>query len=383
MRIGIDIRSLAEAEPTGIPGTKQALIDALIRASPQDEFHLWFNAARRGVPSIVARWQAQPNVRVVTQRWPNRMINGLMITVRRPRLDRILASIDVCLALDWQMNRLTSQCPLVTVVHDLSFQRQPEFLNWRKALWHRLVRPLSLIERSQRIVAVSEATRRELVEWRPELADRVAVINHGFSPSRFRQQQPTDQVRVKQVYGLPESFLLVVATREPRKNLEGLLAALADAPDDWPEIVLVGSGGWGQDWLDTLDPTKSSQIHCLGYVPEADLPALYQLASLTLFPSLAEGFGLPPLESLAAGTPVVAATRGAIPEISRAGVMLVDPTNSRDITRAVRQLLDDDGLRRRLVADGQAVVDHYDWPTTAMAVLTILHEAGGQHAHHD
>ncbi|MGC9469391.1 MAG: glycosyltransferase family 4 protein [Anaerolineae bacterium] len=263
--------------------------------------------------------------------------------------------------------------PTVLTVHDLIPQLLPEhhkplnrwYLRWTMPLYCR---------RADHIIAVSEATRRDLIDLYQLPPEKITVIHEAAAP-RFRPQPLAAQERVRDAYGLPERFLLYVGTIEPRKNLERLLGAWTPLYQEGtvPPLVLVGKRGWLSDgFFESLEasPARSGVI-LTGYVPDADLPAIYSAATAFVWPSLYEGFGLPPLEAMACGTPVVCAKASSMPEVVGDAALLFAPEDEAALRAALRRIVGDGELREALRERGFTRAAAFSWARTAEQTVRV------------
>jgi len=263
--------------------------------------------------------------------------------------------------------------PTVLTIHDLIPQLLPEhhkllnrwYLTWTMPLFCR---------RADHIIAVSEATRRDLLALYDLPAEKVSVIHEAASP-RFCPQPAEDVDRVSAAYGLPEAYVLYVGTIEPRKNLLRLLEAWTPLRQagEAPPLVIVGKRGWlSEDFYAELEasPVRSDVI-LTGYVVDEDLPAIYAGAMAFLWPSLYEGFGLPPLEAMACGTPVVCADASSMPEVVGDAALLFDPRDAGALSAQIRRITGDADLRGDLEQRGLARAVRFSWAETARQTIEV------------
>jgi glycosyltransferase involved in cell wall biosynthesis len=267
---------------------------------------------------------------------------------------------------------------LVATVHDLAFSAMPETVAPETLRLLRTHLPTTLF-RADRLIAVSDATAGELVERLAANRRRIHTIHEGLDPGFASVQPPATSDPA-----LPAPYLLFVSTLEPRKNIGGVLEAfeLVAQSGYAGHLVLVGRWGWRTDAIRRaleLSPVRERIVH-LDYVERGDLPWLYRGADALLFPSWIEGFGLPLLEAMACGTPVVTSGRSAMAEVAGPAAVYVDPADPREIASGVRTLLADPELRERLVRLGRERAARFSWDRAAAATSTALLQAGGRNA---
>ncbi|WP_231577969.1 glycosyltransferase family 4 protein [Thermorudis peleae] len=263
----------------------------------------------------------------------------------------------------------------VVTIHDLGFHYEPAAHPWRQRLYLELGTRWS-IWRAARIIAISQTTARDLMTIYRVPPEKLSVIPHGIDP-HFVPQSPAEQDRVRAKYGLSRPFVLYVGTIQPRKNIRGLLEAfrlLADTHSDLT-LVLAGKRGWLADPIfeALAHHPDRERIRFLGYVPEEDLPGLYSAALVFVMSSQYEGFGLPVLEAMACGTPVVASHRGALPEIAGPAI-LVDALNPQALAQGIQDALCPE-RRPALIAAGLKHVKRFTWEAAARATLAVLEAA--------
>ncbi len=259
--------------------------------------------------------------------------------------------------------------PLVVTVNDVDFLLHPERLSSRgKAFFPRAWEVT--LDRADLIVCPTQIVAND-------------VVAHGVDPSRIRvvhlgvdgvPASPDEVLRVRQRYDIPDSFALFVGTIEPRKNLVGVVAAMQEI-DDLP-LVVVGPDGWQVEGSDLLAPL-GPRVHRLGFVPEGDLGAIYSAATVFLLPSFAEGFGLPIIESMLQGTPVVTSLGTATEEVAAGCAVLVEPTDHHDIVRGIRQILDDPESAADLATRGRRRAGELNWRATGVGYAAVFDEVLG------
>ena len=272
-----------------------------------------------------------------------------------------------------------AKAPSVLVVHDLSHLRYPEVHPpARVAFLNRHLRPA--MARAGAVLTDSRFTEAELLHYFPEVAGRTHVVYPGIS-GRFALA-PAAEVETALdgiLLGDDRRFFLFLSTLEPRKNLAGLLAAYAALPAairGAHPLVLVGQMGWQETNFAAIltGMLARGEVRMLGYLRDELLPALYRRALALVYPSLYEGFGLPPIEAMATGCPVLVANVSALPEVCGDAALYCDPLDVRSITAAMRRLAEDEVLRARLAAAGSARAALYTWEVAAAQVLAVMRE---------
>jgi len=271
-------------------------------------------------------------------------------------------------------------CPVVVSVHDLSFEHLPQTFNRRSRTQLRLTVRNS-VRRAARILSLSEHTRRDIMDTYGIGSESVTAIPLA-APSHFGPVEDHKELqRVRHTYGIEGDYVLYVGSIQPRKNLTRLVQAYAllrskYQNDRFPKLVLVGKCAWLYD--ETMRALKETGLNesvvLTGYVPESDLPALYSGSLCFVYPSYFEGFGLPPLEAMKCGAPVVVGNRTSLPEVVGDAGLKVDPFDVSAIAGAIEQLLNNSGLRDEMRAKGSTRARMFDWRETARQTLKVYEQ---------
>jgi glycosyltransferase involved in cell wall biosynthesis len=263
----------------------------------------------------------------------------------------------------------------VVTVHDLTFVRFPEMCTTDTLQYPELIR--RAVRRGAWVHAPSHATADEVVAAFAVPEHRVVVVPLGVTapPS----DAPGDPAEGRRLAGA-ERYLLALGTVEPRKGLPTLVDAFAQVVAEHPDVRLVigGPDGWGADALaDALArvPRAAERTTRLGWLPEPDRAHLLRGASALVYPSIYEGFGLPPLEAMAVGVPVVSTTAGSLPEILGDAALLVEPGDDDALAESLCQVLEDDDVRARLIASGRVQAARWTWDETAEGLAALYHRA--------
>ncbi len=306
----------------------------------------------------------------------------LLSQMLRWPMDNTFGAVDIFHATNHLLAHF-GQARTVFTLHDLIFLHYPEYhLPYNR--WYLTWAMPRYLRAADMIVTPSECSRQDVIKFYGLPESKIKVIYEAPAPSFLPATDTVSLNRVRQQYGLPEKFILHVGTIEPRKNLSRLLEAFNALLKDWPDLklVLIGKKGWLYDSFFRRLQTLGLEEHVIfpGFVDEADLPACYQLAELFVYPSLYEGFGLPPLEAMASGTPVVSSNSSSLPEVVGQAGLLVDPTNTAALTQALRRVLTDPILRADLAQRGLVQAQKFSWQKAVdelVVVYRALYEEAG------
>jgi glycosyltransferase involved in cell wall biosynthesis len=372
LRIAIDAHSVG----TGLGGNESYatnLIEALAEIDQSNRYILY-----------VTKREA---VERFSNRWPN-------FSVRSTLPHTPLIRIPLTLSAELRRNPVDvlhvqftappfSPCPVVVSIHDLSFEHLPETFKWRSRKQLRITVRRSAREASQ-VIALSEYARKDIIATYHVNPEKISAIPLA-APAHFRPIRNAEELqRVRQTYGIEGEYILSVGTIQPRKNLSRLVAAYsrlrwAKPGVKLPKLVLAGKCAWLYD--ETLRRIKelkiSDSVILPGYVPETDLPALYSGALCFIYPSYFEGFGLPPLEAMKCGAPVIVGDRTSLPEVVGDAGLLVDPFDVDALARAIETVIGDSNLRAELSVKGLARAKLFDWRETARQTLAVYKKAIG------
>jgi glycosyltransferase involved in cell wall biosynthesis len=374
MRIAIDGRALT-GRFTGDRTYWRNLIPSLAGAAPDDELIVLTRQ-----PVEEGELPAAPNLRLETIPAAN---DRLWTVAALPRALRRLGA-DLLHTQYTAPPAAACPCPYVTTVHDISFRLHPEWFRLRDRLLLNATVPLSM-RHAARVITVSESSRADILREYGLPERQVAAIPNGV-PEPFASVAPTPEWKetarhlAKNRYGLEGPFVLSVGVLQPRKNLRLLAAAFASARAGHGvphALVVVGKMGWGGG-LDALKQAaggSAGAIVATGYVPDEDLPLLYGACDLFAYPSLYEGFGLPPLEAMACGAPAVVSDAPAMPEVVGDAARIVPATDREAWAAALRELLCDPGLRAELSRRGIERARAFTWERSARLTLDAYRAA--------
>ena len=272
-------------------------------------------------------------------------------------------------------------CATVLTIHDLSTVRHPE-THEKKNVERAQANLPSAAHAASMIICPTEAVRQEIKETLAVPDDKVVAI-HEAARTCFTSASPEEISRVKQKFSLSDQFLLYVGTIEPRKNLLSLVLAFEQTSKMFPNLQLVFAGrkGWKVD--DLLAYIKRSRVGnkivFTGYLSDGELSSLYSSCTLFIYPSIYEGFGLPPLEAMACGAPVIASDIASIAEVAGGAALLVKPDDFEQLKKAIEDLLSDQVARERLTKAGRKRAAQFSWSKTAREVRAVYDEALARH----
>lgn len=370
LTIGIDASRVSERQ-TGTERYSRHIIEALTAAGPHHRYRLYRNATE----PIPLRVPAGTEQRLIPfpRLWTHLRLSA---ELARHRVDALFVPAHV-------IPPVHPRASVVTI-HDLGYLYEADahtpsarrYLDW-STRWSARV--------AARVIAISRATRDDLIRHYHVPAEKIGVIPHGIDET-FTPRPPDEVDRWLANLGLRRPYLLYVGTLQPRKNLARLIAAFDRLAAEHPDLrlVLAGKRGWLAEEIDAAlarSPNRS-RIDLPGHVPDSALPALYTGCEALALPSLYEGFGLPVLEAMACGAPVVISNRGALPEVGGDAAIVVDPLDTDAIAVGLARALDP-AERERRVAAGRAHAARFRWDDAGRATLAVIEEAvavtGGSH----
>ena len=366
MRVAIDARKLHDY---GIGTYVRNLVHELARRDDDAEYVLLC------APADVETLQALgPRFKPVVERSGNYSVReqfGIPLTLARTRVDLFHAP-------HYVVPPLTTRRFVVTI-HDCIHLRFPQYLPNRAALYYARTMMTIAARRAQRILTVSEASKGDILHYLDVPAAKVEVIYNALDAQLADPPTPEEVDRVRERFQLNSPFVLYTGNIKPHKNLDRLIEAFSLVRRSGLEdIKLLIIGDEISKYPNLRRLVHRFQLHqhvrFLGFVPDNTLAVLYQLASVFVFPSLYEGFGLPPLEAMAAGTPVITSNVSSLPEVVGDAALLIDPMNASAIADAIGRVLGDTSLRAELIRRGRERVKRFSWERSAARVFEVYSE---------
>lgn len=379
MIIGVDIRPLVSNKRSGVEEYGFALLSELISVDRKNEYVL-FNNSFKKPPLLFRDILEHENVELVTYRFPNKVLNFLFRFSNFPKIDKLIyrrlgKEIGLFFMPNILFASLSKKVKKVITFHDLSFVHFSEFLSLKRKLWHRAINPKGLALRSDKIIAVSDFTKLDLIKTYGIESSKIETIHSGVVES---DKKTITISEVKEKYHLPDSFMLCLGTLEPRKNIVTVLEAYLKLKKSgkYPALVICGAKGWKTEDL-FLKPREffvENDIHFTGYIEEKDKDSLFRAAKLFIYPSFFEGFGFPLLEAAKARTPIVAAADSSIFEVISKGALFFDPCNVFELMEVLKKVINSSKTRERLIRNESIQVSKYSIGKTAAKTLALFEE---------
>ncbi len=383
MRIGIDITS-AVRQDAGIGRFTRELIRAYLSLDLPDE-HILF-AATGGMPASVtnerldyitgsARRSCSTCRFPLSDDWLHRLWHRARLPVP---IEAMIGRVGLFHEPDFVLPPTLPRTPTVLTVHDLTFIRDAQSALPKLRRYLNRVVPRS-VARATHVLADSMATKKDLIELFGTPAEKITVLYGGVDARFAPVRDPDKLAAVRARYNIgSEPFILGLGTLQPRKNYQRLIQAFSDLPSfglltSSLRLVIVGGKGWLYDsmFAQVKRLGVADRVMFPGFVDDHDLPALYSAATLFAFPSLYEGFGLPVLEAMACGTPVVTSNTSSLVEVGGDAALLVEPTNVDAIAHAMRRILQEADLRQQLVKQGFEQARQFTWDKAALQLKEI------------
>lgn len=383
MNIAIDIRSLTAPHKTGVGIVTESIVRTMAAQAPDDTFFLFATGTEETLMNLPAF--REPNIVVSPVTIPNKLASALWALPHGPAMERFLPQApDVWLFPNAHLLKTT--LPYAVVFHDAALRTVPNFFTFKDHLRAWVTNEDRVFRRAKRVIAVSEHSKRDATAYYNVPSERITVANLGVDHDVYGpREQPSDR-SYRAAYDLNQPYLLSLATHEPRKNIDSVITAYTAFRDQGGSaipLVLAGAKGWKTSHIDaalTATPYRND-IREVAYIPEKHKAAILRGAKALIFPSFYEGFGLPVLEAMACGTPVITSITSSLPDVTGNSALCIDPLNITDIVQALHQLLDEPHgpkLQEILRARGTVRAQHFSWEKTGSIILQTLREIAKQ-----
>lgn len=365
MRIGIDAKWYFRG-PAGLRWVVRNVINQLALIDRENEYIIYLNknddpaAVEYSAPNFVTKTLAP------SQSWLRVMLRFSTVA-SRDRLD-VLCTNNFC--------PLFCSCKRVTIIYDVIFETHPSLFTLLERVFFKPVRLAAHL--ADRIITISGYCKEVIAQTYRIPKDKIAVALLGRTEAFCRITDSARLSRVREKYALPERYILYVGRLNVRKNLIRLIDAFSGLQDKTVKLVVVGAKDWRTSNLAPIVEASSARerIIFLGFVPEEDLPCIYQLATVFAYVPLVEGFGLPPLEAMGRGVPVVTSNTSSLPEVVGDCALTVDPCNVDEIRTALDHLLASPRRCDELAIKGLERTKSFDWESTARNVLKAFESVG-------
>ncbi len=361
------------------------LLENLFVIDKKNKYVLFLNLFKE--PSInIKNFTKYKNVSVRRFKYPNKLLNFLFWYLNWPKIDEMLNGVDVLFFPNIIFGAWSKNVKAVFTVHDLSFKRYPETFSWKRRLWHAFINPGKLCRQTDKIITVSQSSKNDVVDFYGVDNNKIDVIPNAVSEKFFVMDRNDPKlIEVKKKYGLPYKFVLYLGTIEPRKNIIGIIRAYNQLRKiSHPELVkcklvIAGVPGWKKKKI--FDEIKRSSyckdIILTGFISNEDKPALYNLASLFVYPSFFEGFGFPPLEAVNCGVPIIISNISSLPEVIGGAGIMIDPDKPDEIFQAMKEILLNKELREKLRKSGLEQAKTFNWEKTTRKFLATIQGLNG------
>jgi len=380
MKIGIDIRCLSEGRRTGVEEYSLNLLEKILKEDNDNKYVLFLNSWKK--PKLEIDFlKNHKNVELKISRFPNKILNFFLWYFNWPKLDKLIGGVDVFFMPNLNFVALSLKVKLILTVHDLSFEYYPETFSWKRRLWHIFINPQKIIRRADKVLAVSDSTRNDLIGFYKINQAKVETVYNGVGEvfGRIDRNDPR-LLKIKEKYALPFNFILFLGTFEPRKNIGGIVRAYERMRQEGGsqlekyKLVIAGSEGWKSAKLkrEIKKSSLAKDIYQVKFIDEEDKVFVYNLAALFVYPSFFEGFGLPPLEAIKCGVPVIVSDNSSMVEtVGEAGI-LTDAFSADEIALAMKEFLIDKDLKKEFYPAGIRQAQKFTWTKAAKKFLEIV-----------
>lgn len=381
MIIGIDISVLNDPQRSGVAVYVYQLVDALLKINKQDKFILFGLSPYAAFENLYnLDFKKYPNVEMKLYKMPARLFRLIFLIWQKinwPPIENFIGEVDIFHSFNWYLPP-QKKGKVVATVFDMTPFLYPQF-HLKKTIQLDSIRLNRVKKEADLVITISENSKKDFLRFAPK--KKVEVIYPGVSTQFEGKRVKGKGERILEEYGLEKGYILSVGTLEPRKNIKRLIEAYLQSGVE-QKLVLVGSWGWKNDELLQLTAKNADKIITTGYIPDEDLHYIYSQALLFIYPSLYEGFGIPVLEAMAAGVPVITSKTSSLPEVGGKAVYYIDPLNVQDIKIALIKVVKNEqssrlrakNVRDELIKKGFKQAEKFSWEKSAKKLKSLYQQ---------
>jgi len=367
MKIGIDISQIVYGG--GVSVYTQNLLESLLRADKSNEYVLFFSSLRRKINSSFVNGLTSSWVNLRNFKFPQSLLDFIWNRLHILPIENFIGRVDVFHSSDWTQPP-SKFAKLVTTIHDLSFLKDPETVHPKVLAVQK--RRLNWVKKEvNHIIAVSEATKKEIIELLDIPEKKISVIYEAL-PEEIKRYEICDKryEEIKRKYGISKPYLFAYGSQAPRKNIKRIIAAFKQAKLETPDLQLVICGAYKEE-------KKEKDVMVTGFLPREEMLTLFSQATVKVYPSLYEGFGLPILEAFCFKVPVVTSNTSSLPEVAGDAAILVNPLSVDSIAEGIKKVILDKKGYNNLIARGGERLKLFSWEKTAEQTIEVYEKMIG------
>lgn len=385
MRVGVDIRGLLSGRKSGVEQYTIKVLEHLLKLDETNTYVLFYVSYRdldKRVEDLLseAPFLKQDNVEIKKLKWVNipLLLHALWKPLDWPKADKICGGLDVMWLPSPRLLPVSKQCRTVVTFHDLIFELFPQFYTWKSRLWQWQMNYSYLARWADTIIAISQSTKRDLIDIYNVDNSKIEVVYEGVDDAYFEIPDSQAIQQVKSKFKIDNDFIYYVGSIEPRKNIVAIVRAFAALQSNEFKLIISGAKSWLTNPIfEEIEQLKLKEsIIFTGSVSEQEKIILLNQARAFLFPTLYEGFGLPVLEAMAAGCPVITSNVSSLPEVVEGSAILIDPNNQTEINQALKDIINNEGLARSLSTKGKLQARKFSWDKAARQTLNVFINGG-------
>lgn len=372
MVIAIDIRPLIGGNTSGVEIYIRQLLEHLLLNNKNNTYILYLNSFKNKKDILKEFQQAQnknTNIKILHTRIPNKIFNLALSLLRWPKLDSIIQKKlgikpDIFLIPDLRPAPISKNTKKISVIHDLAYHHFPSFFSLKTRLWYALINPKKEIHESNKLIAVSSFTKKDIANTYKIPSNEITVIHQGIN-----ENFPHG---TKKLLNIPPEYFLFLSTLEPRKNIKMLIKAFNQFKNENnSNIKLVIAGKQNKKIFAKIPEIRSNEIILTGFINEEDKASLYTHAKAFIYPSIFEGFGLPLLEAMKCGTPIITSNTSSMPEVVEEAAILIDPHSQSDLAKAMTEILKPE-TRKTLQTKMEEQIKKFSWEKCARETQKVF-----------